>query len=185
MFENQYKADFHRWTSGPRRVLGDVAAAVLAQGSGSCSKPAPQTLKLFTLLLWMFTPLLMSGGSEQSHWLGNSGAGSPPSEPPLQAWQVLQPEPKGVQTWGLNQTNKKKAVYTELFCIPKESKTMGIWLFAEPAKLPLPAPVSASHFTTTSALLFYSPFKTAASLWFLLVGASIYTAACIYTPLLD
>lgn len=73
---------------------------------------------------------------------------------PLQAWQVLQPEPKGVQTRELKPINKKKTVYTELFCIPKESKTMGIWHFAEPAKLPLPAPVGASHFTTTSALLF-------------------------------
>lgn len=66
MFENQYKADFHRWTSGPRRVPGDIPAAVLAQGSGSCSKHTAQTLKLFTLLLRIFTPLLMSGGSEHA-----------------------------------------------------------------------------------------------------------------------
>lgn len=66
MFKNQYKTDYHGRTSGPTRVPGDFSAVVLAQGSGSCSETAPQTLQLFTLPLWKFTPLLMSGGSQRS-----------------------------------------------------------------------------------------------------------------------
>lgn len=75
MFENQYKTDFYGLTSGPTKAPGDFFAVVSVQGSGSCSKTTPQTLQLFSLLLWKFTPLLTSAGSQLSPQLGTQVPG--------------------------------------------------------------------------------------------------------------
>lgn len=200
MFENQYKTDFHGLTSGPARVPGDFSAVVLAQGSGSCSKTAPQTLQLFTLPLWKFTPLLLSGGSQLSCLLGNSSTRFLvllQSRPSRQGdchrlnWHGFKPGDLEKKKPKKRTERKKKISYTELFCMPEDREQnmqiVALWSLQschclQPALLT--SPVNTSHFTTTSALLFYSPFKTAASLWFLPVGASICTPACICAPLL-
>lgn len=123
---------------------------------------------------------------------------SPSSESPLQVGRLPQAELTWVQTWRFKKKNnkkrterKKKISYTELFCMPEDREQnmqiVALWSLhschcLQPALLT--SPVNTSPFTTTSALLFYSPFKTAASLWFLPVGASICTPACICAPLL-
>lgn len=104
---------------------------------------------------------------------------SPSSEPPLQGGRLPQAELTRVQTWRFKKKNKQqkkdkkktKISYTELFCMPKDreqnTQIVALWSLQschclQPALLT--SPVNTSHFTTTSALLFYSPFKTAASL---------------------
>lgn len=139
--------------------------------------PAPQTPQPFALLLWKFTALLRSAGTKMICWLGNACTDV------CTLLQSHSTQPKWVQTWWLEQKasklrNIKRRQFTQSYSasLRTGSNARKQWLFVEPAKLPqpaaspTPAPLGTSHFTTTSASLFYSPFKTAALLWLLLAG---------------
>lgn len=139
--------------------------------------PAPQTPQPFALLLWKFTALHRSAGTKMICWLGNACTDV------CTLLQSHSTQPKWVQTWWLEQKaskqrNIKRRQFTQSYSasLRTGSNARKQWLFVEPAKLPqpaaspTPAPLGTSHFTTTSASLFYSPFKTAALLWLLLAG---------------
>lgn len=157
MFENQYKTDFHWLTSGPARVPGDFSAVVLAQGSGSCSKTAPQTLQLFTLPLWKFTPLLVSGGSQPSCLLGNSGTrflvllqSRPSREGDCHRlnWHGFKPgDLKKKKTTKKGQKENKDIIHRAILHAKGQGAKHANSCFVEPAKLPLPA-TSVTHFSS-------------------------------------